>query len=40
LVGLDQVNILLPRSLAGRGAVNIETTVDGQIANTISVSIR
>lgn len=40
LVGLDQINLPLPRSLAGRGEVLIEMTVDGLIANVVTVSIR
>lgn len=40
LVGLDQLNLPLPRSLAGRGEVTIELTVDGLIANPVTVSIR
>ena len=40
-VGLDQVNIgPLPRSLAGRGEVNIVLTADGKQANTVTVNIR
>ena len=39
-VGLDQVNILLPRSLAGRGEVEVRLSVDGQEANPVRVSIR
>lgn len=39
-VGLDQVNIPLPRSLAGRGAVNVSLTVDGRTSNTVTVNIR
>lgn len=39
-VGLDQVNIRLPRSLAGRGDVDVVLTVDGKVANTVRVSIR
>ena len=38
-VGLDQVNVLLPRSLAGRGEVNIALTVDGKAANVVTVGI-
>jgi uncharacterized protein (TIGR03437 family) len=38
--GLDQVNVLLPRSLAGRGSVNIVLTVSGQTANTVSISVQ
>ena len=39
-VGLDQVNILLPRTLAGHGEVTVVLTVNGQTANTVTVSIR
>jgi len=35
LVGLDQVNVQLPRSLSGRGEVDIVLTVDLQTANTV-----
>ena len=39
-VGLDQVNIgPLPRSLAGRGEVDIILTTDGKQANTVTVNI-
>jgi uncharacterized protein (TIGR03437 family) len=38
--GLDQANILLPNSLAGRGTVNVVVTIDGQDANTVSVTIK
>ena len=31
--GMDQVNVRLPRSMAGRGAVTLELTVDGTRAN-------
>jgi len=31
--GLDQVNALLPASLAGSGQVNVSITVDGQTSN-------
>ncbi len=40
LAGLDQVNLRLPRSLRGRGLVNIALTVGGQQANTVQVAIR
>jgi uncharacterized protein (TIGR03437 family) len=36
-IGLDQVNLLLPRSLFGRGEVEIRLRVDGKDANTVSV---
>jgi uncharacterized protein (TIGR03437 family) len=40
LEGLDQVNLLLPRSLIGRGEVDVVLTVDGKMANPVRVSIR
>jgi len=39
-VGLDQINILLPRSLIGRGVVNVTLTVDGKMSNTVTVTIK
>jgi uncharacterized protein (TIGR03437 family) len=39
-VGLDQVNLLLPRSLIGRGDVTVNLTVQGQAANTLQVKIK
>ena len=40
-LGLDQINIgPLPRSLAGRGEVNILLTADGKPANTVTVNVR
>ena len=38
--GLDQVNILLPRSLVGSGTVNVALTAGGQSANTVTVDIQ
>ncbi|MBX3278612.1 MAG: hypothetical protein KF868_11475 [Acidobacteria bacterium] len=35
--GLDQVNVWLPRSLAGRGDVDVEVTADGKAANKVRV---
>jgi|GEM_PF-2268051 len=40
LVGLDQVNLRLPRSLAGRGVVEVVLKVDGQPANSVRVKIK
>lgn len=40
LTGLDQANIRLPRSLAGRGNVDLVFTVDGKTANTVSLNIK
>jgi uncharacterized protein (TIGR03437 family) len=39
-VGLDQCNLSLSRSLAGRGEVDVALTVDGRTANTVRVSFR
>ncbi|MDX2030839.1 MAG: hypothetical protein SF339_09240 [Blastocatellia bacterium] len=39
-VGLDQLNIRLPASLAGRGEVVVALTVDGAIANPVQIHIR
>ena len=39
-VGLDQVNVRLPRSLAGRGEVDVAMSVDGMAANKVRVSVR
>lgn len=39
-VGLDQLNVALPRSLAGRGAVDIALTVDRQAANIAQISFK
>lgn len=38
--GLDQLNLQLPRSLAGRGVADIVVTVDGRQANTVQVTIK
>jgi len=38
--GLDQLNIKLPRSLAGRGLVNIEMQADGRLANSVTAYIK
>jgi len=39
-VGLDQLNLPLPHSLAGRGEVNVSLSVDGLSANPVKVSIK
>ncbi|MCI0337641.1 MAG: SBBP repeat-containing protein [Acidobacteria bacterium] len=39
-VGLDQINVQLSRSLAGKGEVDMVVTVDGKTANTAMVSVR
>ncbi len=40
LVGLDQLNVLVPRALSGRGEVELVLSVDGVAANAVRVSIR
>ncbi len=40
LIGLDQLNVELPRSLTGRGDVTVVVTVDGKTANTVGVNIK
>jgi uncharacterized protein (TIGR03437 family) len=38
--GLDQVNVRLPRTLAGRGEVEVLLEVEGKQANPVTVSVR
>ena len=38
MAGLDQLNLRLPRSMAGRGLVNLAVTVDGRSANTVQIA--
>lgn len=37
---LDQINVLLPRALVGRGDVDVVLTVDGKPANTVRLNIK
>jgi uncharacterized protein (TIGR03437 family) len=39
-IGVDQVNVLVPRSLIGRGEVGITLIVEGQVANIAHVNIK
>jgi uncharacterized protein (TIGR03437 family) len=39
-VGLDQVNMLLPRSMIGRGEVDVLLTVEAQMANAVRINIK
>jgi uncharacterized protein (TIGR03437 family) len=39
-VGLDQANIQLLRSLAGRGEIDVVMTVDGQTTNTVRIHVK
>jgi uncharacterized protein (TIGR03437 family) len=38
--GLDQVNLILPQSLAGRGELDVLLSVEGRRANTVTVAFR
>jgi uncharacterized protein (TIGR03437 family) len=38
--GEDQVNVLLPASLAGSGTVNVSVTVSGIASNVVMVDIQ
>lgn len=38
--GLDQLNLAIPRSLAGRGNVDVVVGVDGKNANTVTINVR
>lgn len=37
--GLDQVNVIIPRSLAGAGEVPVVLTIDGQTANAVTIDV-
>jgi uncharacterized protein (TIGR03437 family) len=39
-VGLDQVNIRIPKPFAGRGEVDVVLTVDGKMANTVKINLK
>ena len=39
-VGLDQCNLRIPRTLAGRGAVTVNLAVDGKTANSVTIQIK
>ena len=40
LIGLDQVNVLIPRSLIGRGDVSVALSADGKTANAVTINIK
>ena len=40
LVGLDQLNVSLPRTLIGRGEVDVATVVEGKSTNLVKVTIK
>jgi hypothetical protein len=37
---MDQVNLPIDRSLAGRGEVDVVLTVDGAAANTVKINVK
>lgn len=37
--GLDQLNVMMPQELRGRGPVDVVVTVDGKTANTVRINI-
>jgi uncharacterized protein (TIGR03437 family) len=39
-IGVDQVNGIIPRSLIGRGEIDVILTVDGKTANTVKIRIK
>ena len=39
-VGLDQINVLLPEEFAGRGTVDLVVSSEGQVSNTVQVTIQ
>jgi uncharacterized protein (TIGR03437 family) len=39
-VGLDQINLRLPSSLAGRGEVEVQVAADGAAANVVKISVK
>lgn len=40
LAGLDQVNLRIPRTLLGRGEVDVQLRVDGKLANAVRIAIK
>lgn len=38
--GLDQINLRIPHSLAGRGEVEVEVEAEGKSANKVKVNIK
>ena len=39
-VGLDQINLRIPRSLAGSGEAEVKVMIDGQSANPVRINIK
>lgn len=40
LIGLDQINVKLPRELSGRGEIEVELKVDEQPANIVRINVK
>jgi uncharacterized protein (TIGR03437 family) len=40
LAGLDQINLGLPRNVAGRGLLNLALTVAGFPTNTVQINVQ
>jgi uncharacterized protein (TIGR03437 family) len=40
LQGVDQVNVMLPATLSGRGDINLSLTADGRTSNLVQLNIR
>ncbi len=40
LEGLDQINVFLPRELAGKGEVDVVLTVDGKTTNAVKINVK
>ncbi len=38
--GLDQINVLIPKSLRGRGLVNVEVVVEDIVAKTVKIRVK
>jgi uncharacterized protein (TIGR03437 family) len=39
-IGLDQVNVKLPRTLIGRGEIDVALMIDGKPSNTVRINIQ
>jgi hypothetical protein len=39
-VGVDQINLKLPRKLAGKGEVDVKVVIEGKVANTVRITLR
>jgi uncharacterized protein (TIGR03437 family) len=39
-VGLNQINVKLPRSLIGRGTVEVALSINGRAANTVKIVVK